>query len=55
MSEPTAAGGAEVAIRAAAPEDVPLLLGLISELAEYERLADQVRATEELLADGALR
>ncbi len=31
------------------PEDVPMLLGLIIELAEYERLADQVMATEELL------
>jgi GNAT superfamily N-acetyltransferase len=43
-------GGAEVAIRAASREDVPMLLGLISELAEYERLADQVVANEELLA-----
>ena len=36
MSEPIEAGGAEVAIRAATPEDVPMLLGLIIELAEYE-------------------
>jgi GNAT superfamily N-acetyltransferase len=36
-------------IRAAAPGDVPLLLTLIGELAEYERLADQVQASEELL------
>jgi GNAT superfamily N-acetyltransferase len=35
-------------IRPAGPEDVPLLLELLGELAEYERLADQVRATEEL-------
>jgi GNAT superfamily N-acetyltransferase len=35
-------------IRDARPGDVPLLLELLRELAEYERLADQVRATEEL-------
>jgi GNAT superfamily N-acetyltransferase len=35
-------------IRPARPEDVPLLLSLLRELAEYERLADQVEATEEL-------
>jgi GNAT superfamily N-acetyltransferase len=35
-------------IRDARPEDVPLLLQLLRELAEYERLADRVRATEEL-------
>jgi GNAT superfamily N-acetyltransferase len=35
-------------IRPARPEDVPLLLDLLRELAEYERLADQVQATEEL-------
>jgi len=33
-------------IRAAAPADVPLILTLIRELAEYEKLADQVSATE---------
>jgi len=42
--------GAAVSIRAAVPGDVPMLLGLILELAEYERLADQVVATEELLS-----
>ena len=36
-------------IRRAERVDVPLVLGLIRELAEYERLADQVVATEELL------
>jgi GNAT superfamily N-acetyltransferase len=36
-------------IREAAPEDVALLLGLIRELAEYEQLAEEVRATEEQL------
>jgi GNAT superfamily N-acetyltransferase len=33
-------------IRAATPEDVPLILQLIRELAEYEKLAHEVRATE---------
>jgi GNAT superfamily N-acetyltransferase len=36
-------------IRAAQPADVPLLLGLFRELAEYEHLEDQLLATEELL------
>jgi GNAT superfamily N-acetyltransferase len=35
-------------IREARPDDVPLLLALLRELAEYERLADKVQATEEL-------
>lgn len=35
------------AIRAAAEEDVPLILHFIRALAEYERLADRVVATEE--------
>jgi GNAT superfamily N-acetyltransferase len=34
-------------IRPAVPADVPLVLRFIRELAEYERLADQVVATEE--------
>jgi GNAT superfamily N-acetyltransferase len=38
-----------VRIRAAERRDVPLLLGLIRELAEYERLADQAVGTEERL------
>ena len=38
-------------IRAARPEDVPLLLDLLSELAEYEQLAEHVEATEELFHD----
>ena len=36
-------------IRPARPEDVPLLLSLFAELAEYEHLSDQLRATEQLL------
>jgi GNAT superfamily N-acetyltransferase len=39
-----------VTIRPAARADVPLIAALIRELAEYERLADQAQATEELLA-----
>jgi GNAT superfamily N-acetyltransferase len=38
-----------VEIREATPADVPLLMTLIGELAEYERLADQLRASEELI------
>ncbi len=37
------------AIRPAGPEDVPVILGLIRGLAEYERLLDEVVATEALL------
>ena len=40
---------ARLVIRGAEPEDVPLLMGLILELAEYEKLADQVKATDELI------
>jgi GNAT superfamily N-acetyltransferase len=36
-------------IRAAIVEDVPLILSFIKELADYERLAHEVVATEELL------
>ena len=39
----------EVRIRAASKEDVPLILSFIRELAEYERLSDEVVATEEAL------
>lgn len=35
-----------VRIRSATPADVPLILGLIRELAEYERLLHQVTASE---------
>jgi GNAT superfamily N-acetyltransferase len=41
----------EVAIRAAKPEDVAALLGLIKQLAAYERLEHEVSATEEGLRD----
>ncbi|HWW91166.1 MAG TPA: GNAT family N-acetyltransferase [Solirubrobacteraceae bacterium] len=40
---------APLLIRQALPDDVPLLLALFRELAEYERLQDELQATEELL------
>lgn len=40
---------AAVAIRPARPQDVPTILALIRALAEYEKLLDQVVATEEAL------
>jgi GNAT superfamily N-acetyltransferase len=39
----------ELEIRAATEDDVPLILSLIKELAEYERLSHEVVATEESL------
>jgi len=41
----------EVEIRAATEDDVPLVLSLIKELAEYERLSHEVVATEEALRE----
>ena len=38
-------------IREATEEDVPLILSLIRELAEYEKLSDEVVATEDELRD----
>ena len=38
-------------IRPAAGEDAPVVFALIRELATYERLADQVDATEAMIAD----
>jgi GNAT superfamily N-acetyltransferase len=40
-----------VAIRAATPEDVPLLFSLVMALAEYERAPEQVTGTEAMLAE----
>jgi GNAT superfamily N-acetyltransferase len=37
----------ELQIVPARPEDVPIVLGLINALAEYERMSDQVVATEQ--------
>jgi N-acetylglutamate synthase-like GNAT family acetyltransferase len=41
----------EPEIRSATEDDVPLILALIKELAEYERLSHEVVATEEMLRD----
>jgi GNAT superfamily N-acetyltransferase len=38
-------------VRPARPEDVPEILAMVRELAEYERSAHEVRATEAMLAD----
>ena len=38
-------------IRPAGPPDVPLILAFIRELAAYEKLSDQVTATEEILVE----
>jgi len=38
-------------IRQAVEEDIPLILSFIKELAEYEKLLDQVKVTEELLKE----
>ena len=38
-------------LRSATPDDVPVILALIRGLAEYERLAHEVVATEELLRE----
>lgn len=42
-------GGLNLQITPAAERDVPVILDLIRELAQYERLADHVTATEDLL------
>jgi GNAT superfamily N-acetyltransferase len=41
----------QTTIRAAGAQDVRLLLELFRELAEYERLEDELRATEEMLSE----
>ena len=48
----TAGQGASpaIAVRAAEPRDAGLILSLVRGLAEYERLLDQVEATEERIA-----
>jgi GNAT superfamily N-acetyltransferase len=42
---------APLVVRAASPQDVPLLLELFAELAEYEHLEHELRATEQRLGD----
>jgi GNAT superfamily N-acetyltransferase len=44
-----APANAALVIRPAQPQDVPLLLELFAELADYEHLSDQLQATEERL------
>mmetsp|Transcript_13980 Transcript_13980/g.39748 ORF Transcript_13980/g.39748 Transcript_13980/m.39748 type:complete len:168 (+) Transcript_13980:2-505(+) len=44
-----------VRIRSATGEDIPLILALIKELAEYEKLSDQVEADEETLRSSLFR
>ena len=51
MASEHAAAGPQTVIRAAAPEDVPLLLELFWELAEYEHLEEEMRATDDSLRD----
>jgi hypothetical protein len=41
----------EIRVREAFPDDVPLILSLIKELAEYERLSHEVVATEDSLKE----
>ncbi len=41
----------DIIFRPALPEDCPLILSFIKALAEYEKLSDQVVATEELLKE----
>ena len=48
-AEPTSSGA--VVIRAARREDAGLLLALFGELAQYERLEHELRATEELVSE----
>ena len=41
----------EPVVRPARPQDVPEILAMVRELADYERSAHEVRATEEMLTD----
>lgn len=41
----------DISFRPAVPEDCPLILSFIKALAEYEKMSDQVVATEELLKE----
>ena len=40
-----------IQLRPATPPDTPLILKLVNELAEYERLLNEVQATQALLSD----
>lgn len=50
-SSQSAAAAGDVAIRAATIDDIPTILALVRELAEYERDPDAAVATSELLFD----
>ena len=41
----------DISFRLAVPEDCPLILSFIKALADYEKMSDQVVATEELLRE----
>ena len=41
----------DISFRPAVPEDCPLILSFIKALADYEKMSDQVVATEELLRE----
>lgn len=41
----------EISFRTANEKDLPIILGFIKDLAEYEKMSDQVVATEELLKE----
>lgn len=51
MSKKIATGVKDCYLRFAQPEDVPLILAFIRGLAEYEKMADEVVATEQLLKE----
>ena len=55
MTSANAKTPAGLRIDGATEQDVPLLLALIRELAEYERLADQVVATEPVMRESLFR
>jgi GNAT superfamily N-acetyltransferase len=55
VSSANAKTPAGLRIDRATEQDVPLLLALIRELAEYERLADQVIATEAVMRESLFR
>jgi GNAT superfamily N-acetyltransferase len=48
---PVRSNSAEFTIRPAIAADVPIILGFIKKLAAYEKLSDEVVATEELLRE----
>ena len=49
MTEPASSGG-HVGVRPITPEDVPAVVGLVRELAEYEKARHEARMTEDQLS-----